>query len=117
MTSRPRDLEKAEKAVKAALYIVGYLQPTLWFLENPRTGILKERPYMANIPFVDVDYCMFCDWGYQKPTRVWGSLVLKTLPNVECNGNCGNMEMNSKGRWGHMSKLGTTPDPGKTKPT
>ena len=29
MTSRPRDLEKADRAVKAALDIVDYLQPTL----------------------------------------------------------------------------------------
>ena len=23
---------------------------------------------MAGIPYVDVDYCQFSDWGYQKPT-------------------------------------------------
>ena len=55
MTSRLRDLPKADRAVKTALDIVDYLQPTLWFLESPRTGVLKERKYMQGIPYVDVD--------------------------------------------------------------
>ena len=32
---------------------------------------------MKDIPFIDVDYCMFSDWGYQKPTRIWGSPAIK----------------------------------------
>ncbi len=28
---------------------------------------------MANMDFVDADYCQYSDWGYQKPTRFWGS--------------------------------------------
>ena len=42
MTSRPRDLAKADRLVQAALEIVNYLQPDFWFLENPRTGELPE---------------------------------------------------------------------------
>ena len=93
MTSRPRDLPKADKAVKTALDIVDYLQPTLWFLENPRTGVLKDREYMQGIPYVDLDYCMFSTWGYQKPTRIWGSPALKNVSHVECNLTCHGMQM------------------------
>ena len=117
MTSRPRDLSKANKALKTALDIVDRLQPTLWFLENPRTGVLKDREYMQGIPYVDLDYCMFSKWGYQKPTLIWGSPAMKKLAHVECNGGCGNMSWNANGRWTHWSKLGTTPDPGRVKPS
>ena len=117
MTSRPRDLAKADGAVKAALEIVDYLQPLFWFLENARTGILKEREYMKRLPYVDVDYCRCADWGYQKPTRIWGSPCLRSLPSKECNRDCGNMAFNAAGRWCHKSKLGTTPDPGKRNPS
>ena len=63
MTSRPRDLPKADRAVKTALDNVDYPQPTLWFLGNPRPGVLNERGYMQGIPYVDVDYCMIAQLG------------------------------------------------------
>ena len=41
---------------------------------------------MRNIPYVDVDYCQFADWGYQKPTRVWGDEKIRELENLVCPG-------------------------------
>ena len=77
MTSRPRDFARADRMVKTSLESIDYLQPDFWFLENPRHGELRDREYMRDIPYIDVDYCQFSDWGYQKPTRIWGSPMLK----------------------------------------
>ena len=73
LTTRPRDLKKGDRLALKALEIVDYLKPRRWWLENPRGGLLKGRPYMAALPYVDADYCQYSDWGYQKPTRFWGS--------------------------------------------
>ena len=72
MTCRPRELAKADAIVERALDIIRYLEPRFWFVENPRTGMLKDRGILDGVTYVDVDYCQFCDWGYQKPTRIWG---------------------------------------------
>ena len=72
---------------------------------------------MKGLPFIDVDYCMFSDWGYQKPTRIWGSSNLTKLGDQTCNGYCGNMEWTPAGKWVHKSTLGCTAPPGKVKPT
>ena len=81
LTTRPRDLELANRIVRRALEIVEYLQPKRWFLENPRTGLLKNQDYMQGFAYVDIDYCQFTvperdeqglwTWGYRKPTRFW----------------------------------------------
>jgi len=47
--------------------IIGYFQPKHWWIENPSTGKMKE--YITDQPFYDVDYCMYSDYGYKKPTR------------------------------------------------
>ena len=91
MTSRPRRLTEADDLVIQGLAIVGYFRPNFWFLENPRRGLLKERTFMRDLPFVDVDYCQFSDWGYQKPTRIWGSPQIASLANKICdNRTCSN---------------------------
>jgi hypothetical protein len=95
--------------VKAALEIVGYYQPTFWFMENPRRGLLPTRDFMKDIPFIDVDYCMFSDWGYQKPTRIWGSPAIKNVESRLCDGNCRNMvyprEEQGRGYTGYASDV------------
>ena len=32
---------------------------------------------MVDIPFCDVDYCAYCDWGYRKRTRLWNNVDFK----------------------------------------
>ena len=66
----PRDLEKADRLVKRCLELIFQLQPRVWFLENPDSGMLKTRDFMQNIPFVRVDYCMY-GAPYRKRTRIW----------------------------------------------
>ncbi len=48
------------------LEILQYFQPEIWWIENPRGGMLKDRSFMKGIPYIDVDYCQFADWGNQK---------------------------------------------------
>ena len=59
----PRNLDLADSLVRRSLEIIEYFQPRVWFLENPTTGMLKDRPFMEGLPFCDVDYCCFCDLG------------------------------------------------------
>ena len=115
MTRRERQLETADRLVQKALEIVDYFQPDFWFLENPRLGCLKSRPYMEGIPYLDVDYCQFATWGYQKPTRIWGSACLGQAAPSLCDGKtCANLQRRPHGGPGHRLKLGATLKPEKT---
>ena len=68
----PRDFEKADKLVKACRDIIEYLKPRIWFIENPDSGLLKNRDFMSELPYVRVDYCMYQDPAvYRKRTRSW----------------------------------------------
>jgi hypothetical protein len=93
LTTRPRDLQKGDELALKTLEIIDYFQPQFWYIENPRHGLLSTRPYMTGIPFIDVDYCQFSDWGYQKPTRIWGSVNAGWHKDIKCNGRtCPNLD-------------------------
>ncbi len=77
MTCRARNLDMADAVVRRANDIIEYYQPRMCLIENPRTGLLKSRDFMQPYGYVDVDCCLFCDWGYQKPTCVWGPMYSK----------------------------------------
>ena len=66
-TRQPRDFEKADKIVEKTIEIIKWFDPPVWWIENPRGGYLKERECIKNLPFIDVDYFQFSDWGYQNP--------------------------------------------------
>ena len=85
-TTAPRNFDKADALVRKVLEIVEYFAPKMWWLKNPRHGHLKTREVVNGLPFVDIDYCQFSDWGYQKPTRFWGSANLGELAHVKCPG-------------------------------
>ena len=106
-TTAPRDLELADSLVRKSLEIIEYLKPRRWFLENPRTGLLPQREYMKDIPYVDADYCQYSDWGYQKPTRIWGDPMIRNLESRVCDGeNCLNLVQRPNGYKGHRQMLG-----------
>jgi site-specific DNA-cytosine methylase len=65
-----RDIEGANKIVQKALEIIQYFTPPVWYLENPQTGLLKAQPFMAHLPYYDVDYCQYGK-EYKKRTRIW----------------------------------------------
>ncbi len=116
MTCRARDLEMADQIVQRTLDIIAHFQPRYWFIENPKTGLLKERPFMKEYAYVDVDYCQFSSWGYQKPTRIWGPGYLKNLKSRVCNPKtCTNIIVRSSGHSGNCRVLGATPQDGATR--
>ena len=85
------DMIDADMIVKKTLEIIDYFECEYWFMENPATGRLKNREFMKDIPFYDVSYCMYSDWGYEKKTRIWTNK--KDWSNQICDksGACGNM--------------------------
>ena len=106
-TTKPRQFFHADQCVQKTLQIVRYFQPRVWWLENPRFGHLRNRPFMHGVPYCDVDYCQFSDWGYKKPTRIWGKSENSKLPPRLCDPNvCPNCVTNSEGRKVHKEPLG-----------
>jgi len=86
-----KNMNEADKLVLKTFEIIDYFKPELWCVENPQTGNLKHREIMKDIPFYDVDYCMYSDWGYKKRTRIWTNKI--NWDNKLCDGSgaCGNM--------------------------
>ena len=60
---------------------------------------------MKGLAYVGVDYCCFSDWGYQKPTRIWGSEGLGRLKNIVCEKSCPSIVLNDDGVRGHRERL------------
>lgn len=85
--------KESDLLVERTLDIIDYFKPDLWFMENPKSGQLKDRDIVKDLPFYDVDYCMYSDWGYKKPTRIWTNK--ENFNNKLCNGNCGNLIENT----------------------
>ena len=67
LTTRPRDMESADKLVEKTLEIIDYFEPPIWWIENPRNGRLKTRKMMKDLYFVDVDYCQFLTGDTRNP--------------------------------------------------
>ena len=72
------NLPHSDSMVQKAIEIIEYFNPDKFFIENPQTGTLKDREFMEFIPFIDVDYCRFSDWGYKKRTRIWTSSEIES---------------------------------------
>ena len=101
----PRDLEWADSLVLRALEIIEYLKPKYWYIENPQTGLLKTRPFMLNLPYTDVDYCRYCDWGYKKRTIIWtnsGYQGRRCLGTGLCASMVGKRHLRTAQRGGRM---------------
>tara|TARA_R100001126_G_C4884328_1_gene181320 strand:+ start:1280 stop:1948 length:669 start_codon:yes stop_codon:yes gene_type:complete len=83
--------KESDKLILKTFEIIDYFNPELWCLENPQKGTLKDRDIMKDIPYYDVSYCMYSDWGYEKRTRIWTNK--KDWNNLICDksGACGNM--------------------------
>ncbi len=84
-----QDMKDADKLVLKTLETINYFKPKYWFIENPKTGRLKDREIMKNLNYYDVDYCKYCDWGYRKRTRIWTNRT-DFEPKL-CNKDCENM--------------------------
>jgi site-specific DNA-cytosine methylase len=86
-----RDIEGANRLVQRTLEIIQYLQPRLWFIENPQTGKLKLQPFMEGLPFYDISYCKY-GFEYRKQTRIWTNL--EGFQAMSCNLDCEHLETN-----------------------
>ena len=108
LTTRPRRLESADAVVQRTLTLIKFLNPTRWFIVNPRWGLLRTRPFMSQYDFLHVDYCMFNhEFGFNKPTRIWGDPSILQLSSRVCDGRCPSSvpgRTNQKSR--HKERLG-----------
>lgn len=102
-----KEMIQDDKLVLRTLEIIDYFKPEYYFIENPATSKMKDRPYMKDRPFYIVDYCMYSDWGYRKRTRIWTNK--KDWNALTCNKQCGNMVGNL-----HKTNLGNTEERQKT---
>lgn len=59
--------------------IIDYFNPKFYFIENPKTGKMKNY---IKLPFYDVDYCRY-GLEYKKSTRIWTNSTT-FIPRV-CN--------------------------------
>ena len=59
--------------VPHALEIMARFDPLMWVIENPATGLLKTRPFMERLPWVDVTYCK---------TRLWANMRCTSMPTL-----------------------------------
>ena len=90
-TKGVRNLELADSLVLRTLEIIKHFNPRQWFIENPQTGLLKTRSFMAGLTYYDADYCKY-GFTYRKRTRFWTN-----KPNLKlslCNKDCGMMDGN-----------------------
>ena len=102
-------IENGLPIVYKVLEIIEYFDPKLYFIENPSTGKMKEY---IGLPFYDVTYCKYSNWGYRKPTRIWTNK--KNFIPKYCRNDCENMmdkkkhkvTMNGKGKDKNQQSLG-----------
>ena len=65
--------------------ILDYFDPKYFIIENPKSGKMKN--YINElIPFYDIDYCKYSDFGYKKTTRFWTNI--EGLEFNKCYNNC-----------------------------
>jgi len=102
------NLQHSDAVVKKAIEIIEYFNPDKFFIENPQTGSLKDREFMIGLPYVDVDYCRFSDWGYKKRTRIWTSSDVESalcLGSGACPNMIGNSHKKAIGNHGHAHEF------------
>ena len=71
----PRSLTYADALVSRTIEIIKYLQPTIFMMENPATGLMKKRPVMGPLQgyMRTVTYCSY-GLPYKKATAIWTNL-------------------------------------------
>ena len=90
------DIEKDKELfgipmVDKVLEILDYFKPKFWWIENPKTGSMKD--YINDLlPYVDLDYCMY-GMDYKKRTRIWTNIPFRG--NL-CDGKCSSLKEGTK---------------------
>lgn len=102
------NINHSDLIVKKTIEIIEYFNPHNFYIENPQTGLLKEREFMLGIPYIDVDYCRFSDWGYKKRTRIWTTAYVENqlcLGKDKCKNMIGNAHKNAIGNHHHAREF------------
>ena len=58
-TTGLRKIDYANSFVKKTIEIINYFNPSIWFIENPETGLLKQQDFMKDFDYYDVDYSKY----------------------------------------------------------
>ena len=87
-----RKIDEANKIVLRTLEIIDYFKPSVWFIENPQSGLLKKQDFMKDLDYFDVDYCKY-GFNYRKRTRLWTNLK-NWKPKPLCQKDCGKVVNN-----------------------
>jgi site-specific DNA-cytosine methylase len=98
-STKPPNVEEANKVVMRTLEIIEYFKPKFWFIENPDTGKLKDQPFMQCLPYRRLSYCMY-GYKYRKLTRIWTNNE-RFQPRLCRRGSCGQVR---EGR--HLASIG-----------
>ena len=82
--------------------IIDYLKPKYYFIENPKTGRMKN--YITDLNYDDICYCKY-GYSYMKPTRIWNNLnSFKPKYCKKSSGYC-----DHKQKYGvHKNSIGST---------
>ena len=90
----PRDLEGSDRMVQKFLDLARELG-CLFFMENPHSGMLKDRAVVAGLPYRVVDYCKYADERFQhrarKRTAIWTNAEWHPERPL-CQHDCGHCE-------------------------
>lgn len=77
------EADQSNLLVKKTLRIIEQLDPTYWFLENPK-AYLGMQPFMQPHPFSFVSYCNYGS-EMKKPTQIWGRHPIHWHPKAHCS--------------------------------
>lgn len=61
--------KKCDRVNAHAVELIEQLDPSLWFIENPRGG-LRKMDFMQGLPRYTISYCQYGE-RRQKPTDIW----------------------------------------------
>ena len=93
-TTGVRKIDYANSIVQKTIEIIRYFNPSVWFIENPQTGLLKHQDFMKDFDYFDIDYCKY-GFPYRKRTRIWTNLT-SWKPRPLCKKDCGNINNKHK---------------------
>ena len=72
----------ANALVMHTLDLINELNPTYWFLENPR-AYLRKQPFMKQYMRTTLRYCQYGE-DFEKPTDIWGRFPIHWKPKGTC---------------------------------
>ena len=99
------DIEKyGIPMIEKVFEILDYFNPKYYIIEIPAAAG-KMKFYINDlIPYYDIDYCKYTDWGYKKTTRFWTNIE-GFKPKI-CKNDCSNI-IKLNGSFLHRHRMGT----------